>query len=169
MTNEFIDVMAKRTDKELIEILTKYRNSYQPAAIIAAENECVKRNLTYNQDEIAKCKIKEDRQDIKIKKAKISNKRLSLYISLTYVGLGTIYSLLYWTAGNPMSINETFGNILFFIFIPVSIVSIGALFTSRDPGFFIVITQIITFLLVWALIYGITSVFRKEPKKSVNK
>jgi len=54
MTNEFTNIMEKRSDAELIEILTKYRNDYQPDAIIACENEFAKRNLTLEQVETVK-------------------------------------------------------------------------------------------------------------------
>jgi len=170
MTNEFIDIMAKRSDTELLEILSKYRNDYQPDAIIAAENECAKRNLTCDYVEIAKYQSQETAKNmkIKIKKTKISNKRLSFYITLAYVGLGTIFSLMYWTYSNPMLINETFGQILFCFFLPTSFISIGIIFTVRDAAFFILITQTITFLLIWAFIYAIIKAFRKEQKHSDN-
>lgn len=53
--------MSKRADSELIEIVTKFRNDYQPEAVQAAEIEIQKRNLSSEQllkanDEI---KIKE--------------------------------------------------------------------------------------------------------------
>ena len=64
---DFLDVMSKRTDTELIEILTKYRNDYQPDAIIAAETEFAKRNLTFDQVETAK-------QEIKVKDKRIEEK-----------------------------------------------------------------------------------------------
>jgi hypothetical protein len=59
MENDFHEVMRKRSDAELLEILTKYRNDYQADAIIAAETELAKRNLTLNQVELAKQKIQQ--------------------------------------------------------------------------------------------------------------
>jgi len=40
--------MSKRTDKELIKIVTVDRNSYEPLAVEAAEEEITKRNLDIN-------------------------------------------------------------------------------------------------------------------------
>ena len=57
MENEFTDVMAKRPDSELLEIVTKRRNDFQPAAIEAAEFEIEKRNLSTEQIETAKKEI----------------------------------------------------------------------------------------------------------------
>ena len=54
MTNEFAEAMSKRSDSELIGILTRYRNDYQPDAVLAAEIEFSKRNLTLDQLEKAK-------------------------------------------------------------------------------------------------------------------
>ena len=67
MTNEFIDVMTKKSDAELVEILTKYRNDYQPDAIIAAEKEFKKRNLTVDQ-------VKTAEQEIQQKDKRIEDK-----------------------------------------------------------------------------------------------
>jgi len=54
MSNEFAEAMGKRSDAELIGIITRYRNDYQPDAVIAAENEFSKRNLSLDQVETAK-------------------------------------------------------------------------------------------------------------------
>jgi hypothetical protein len=59
MENEFTDVMAKRPDSELLEIITKRRNDFQPAAIEAAELEIEKRNLSKEQIETAKKEIEQ--------------------------------------------------------------------------------------------------------------
>ncbi|SHL94293.1 RDD family protein [Flavobacterium xanthum] len=45
MTTDFKDVMLKRTDNELIKIVTVDRNKYQPSAIEVAEEEIKKRNI----------------------------------------------------------------------------------------------------------------------------
>jgi len=46
MTNEFSDVMSKRSDSELITILTVDRRKYQQLAIEAAESEVAKREIS---------------------------------------------------------------------------------------------------------------------------
>ncbi len=45
MSADFKDIMSKRTDEELIKIVTVDRNSYQPLAIIAVEEEIQNRKL----------------------------------------------------------------------------------------------------------------------------
>lgn len=46
MENEFESVMSERTDIELLQITTTNRNDYQPKAVMAAEIEIKKRNLS---------------------------------------------------------------------------------------------------------------------------
>jgi len=45
MSTDFKDTMSKRTDEELIRIVTLERDGYQPLAIEAAEDEITKRNI----------------------------------------------------------------------------------------------------------------------------
>ena len=45
MNTDFKDVMSKRTDEDLIRIITVDRDGYQPLAIEAAEEEIKKRNI----------------------------------------------------------------------------------------------------------------------------
>lgn len=59
--------MAKRTDSELIEIVTKLREDYQVEAVQAAEIEIRKRNLSAEQIESA-------REEIKAKEAVLSGR-----------------------------------------------------------------------------------------------
>lgn len=58
VTNEFTHVMEKRSDSQLIEIVTKLRDDYNPEAVKAAEIEIEKRNLSIEQIELAKEEIK---------------------------------------------------------------------------------------------------------------
>jgi len=168
VTKEFENVMLKHSDKELVEILTKYRDDYQPDAIIAAEIELKRRNLTIDKSKIIKYDISNNtvQLDTLTKRNKISNKRLSFYITLVYVGLGTIYSFIYWSSWNPIGLNDTFGMILFCIFLPTSFISISILFTVRESAFYILIAQTITFALVWAFVYAMTILCRKEKTVS---
>lgn len=59
MANDFTKVMAKRSDSELLEILTKLKDDYQPEAVAAAELEIKNRNLSTEQIESAEKEIKE--------------------------------------------------------------------------------------------------------------
>lgn len=51
MENEFIQVMSERTEEDLIKIVTVERNSYNPAAIEAAQLEIEKRNINVEKFE----------------------------------------------------------------------------------------------------------------------
>ena len=64
LQNRFADAMAGRSDAELVEILTKRRNDYQPDALAVAEMELVKRNLTTEQVEQAKQSVELKDQEI---------------------------------------------------------------------------------------------------------
>lgn len=59
MANDFIEIMANRSDSELFEIVTKLKDDYQPDAVTAAELEIEKRDLSTEQLENAENKIKE--------------------------------------------------------------------------------------------------------------
>lgn len=54
MNTNFNDIMSKRTDDELIKIITVDREGYQPLAIEAAEEEISKRNLSTTKIEQVK-------------------------------------------------------------------------------------------------------------------
>ena len=67
MENSFTEVMEKRSDSELLEIVTKLKEDYQPEAVEAAKIEIKKRNLSSEQIEQAneenqKKEIKVDNQ-----------------------------------------------------------------------------------------------------------
>lgn len=71
--SEFTEAMAQRSDKELAQILTMYRNDYLPIAIEAAELESKKRGL-----DITKFVTKKDIEDHK----KIEKKWDSIFLKL---------------------------------------------------------------------------------------
>ena len=58
MENNFNEIMAKRSDSELLEIVTKLKDDYQPEAVTAAEFEINNRNLSTEQLENAEIEIK---------------------------------------------------------------------------------------------------------------
>jgi hypothetical protein len=96
----------------------------------------------------------------------MSNKKLSLIISIIYVGLGTIYGLLYWT-GIFINLNDTLFDFLMAFFIPSSFISIIIIFTVENPVLLILFAQILSFFICWAIIYGVVSLLRK-PNKMIN-
>jgi len=59
MGNNFKEVMKKRSDSELLEIVTKLKNDYQPEALDAAREEINNRNLSQEQIDLAENEIKE--------------------------------------------------------------------------------------------------------------
>lgn len=62
MDNKFIEIMAKRSDAELIQIITISREDYLPEALLAAEKELDKRKLTAPQFESVIQKIINEQQ-----------------------------------------------------------------------------------------------------------
>ena len=67
MTNDFTTVMEQKSDSELLEIVTKLKDDYQPEAVAAAQNEIGKRNLSETQFEQAKFEIEEKGKTMKRK------------------------------------------------------------------------------------------------------
>lgn len=59
MTIDFTKVMEQKSDSDLLEIVTKFKDDYQPEAVVAAKNEIEKRNLTGTQIEQANIEIEE--------------------------------------------------------------------------------------------------------------
>lgn len=68
MGNQYDDVMTELSNAELLEIVTKLRNEYEPDAILAAENELTRRNLS--TDEVRQTEsIIEDKYEEIVQKA----------------------------------------------------------------------------------------------------
>src|SRR5476649_1695855 len=64
MNNEFEDVMHKRTDADLIRILSSPSGDYQVAAVEAAQREFDKRNLSDQQlTDIKQTIVQKQQQD----------------------------------------------------------------------------------------------------------
>ena len=96
------------------------------------------------------------------KKKTISNKRLSFIISFVYVGLGSVYGLIYWTKFNS---TNAFSDFLFYFFMPASFPLEIILFSERNPFLLGLLTQVITFFIFWGLVYFIISLFRIHKHK----
>jgi hypothetical protein len=88
---------------------------------------------------------------------RLSNKGLAFYVALAYVILATIYS--YWAMSNLVS-----DGILYYLFFPAMIIPSLILFTERDPGYMILICQVITLLLIWPVFWFFIHLFRKSEK-----
>ena len=67
MENKFDDVMKKKSDSELLEIITKLEDDYQPEAVEVARKEFEARGLTQEQ-------LQDAKQEIIIKEEEITNK-----------------------------------------------------------------------------------------------
>ena len=73
MKNDFTDVMAKRSDEELIKIVTLERDNYEPDAIIAADFEMASRKLdTASVTEITEKVIEEDEKIVETSRNAVS-------------------------------------------------------------------------------------------------
>jgi len=78
--NPFTEVMKKRTDAELIEIITLRSQDYQPEAVAAAKEIIKSRNLTFEERKSAN-----DELETKIQKSKIASaEALPLYLKVFY-------------------------------------------------------------------------------------
>jgi len=93
---------------------------------------------------------------------KVSNKILSLFGAILYVGIGNFLGIIYWTNMNPIRFNETLGEVLYLIFLPCTFFTSIILFTERSPLFLIMITQSIIFLIVWGIFYFILWLIRND-------
>ncbi len=67
MTNNFEDVMSKRSDADLLKIVTGPVEDYQPAALEAAKKELAKRNLSTDLVETVHLEIEKDQISIEKK------------------------------------------------------------------------------------------------------
>ncbi len=103
MNNNFAEVMAQRSDEELIKILTIHKQDYQPEAVECAEIELKKRNLSLDNIQTIEEELKADNeQQIKIE-SNVANSMLRLvnflvdaisYLVLFFIIAGTIGLLL---------------------------------------------------------------------------
>jgi len=107
MNEDFKDVMSKRTDEELIKIVTIDRNDYQPMAVIVAEEEIKKRNIDYAKVEQVKTELKtkiEEKKDLDSKTVS-SSLRLVHFIIDTIVWLVAISILGFLLSILPFSLS----------------------------------------------------------------
>ncbi|MGZ3810273.1 MAG: hypothetical protein ACXVB0_01330 [Mucilaginibacter sp.] len=92
MDNEFEQVMSKRTDAELLQIMNSSPGDYQPLAFEAANNEFKKRCLSAGQIRSAKDEIKQQ-QDLAYAQ---NNEPLSTQGKILAFIIPRIFSTLLW-------------------------------------------------------------------------
>ena len=93
----------------------------------------------------------------------MSNRKLSFIITFLYVFVGTLYALIHmnnpgWGKGLEDVIND--------IFLPASFFMELIMFVEKNAFLYVLISQTIVFFLLWAIVYLVVSVFRKDPIKS---
>jgi hypothetical protein len=98
MSTNFSEIMASKSDTDLIEIVTKLKNDYQPEAVKAAESEMQSRNLSVSDLE----KVKEGVQ--KKEKALIERENEPLGI------IQKILFLIFFWGIIPWAMASTFKN-----------------------------------------------------------
>ena len=86
MNTDFKDVMSKRTDEDLIKIVTIARNDYQPLAVTAAEEEIKSRNLDTEKIEQVESEIKVEIEE----KQQLNDKTVSSSIRFVHFIIDTI-------------------------------------------------------------------------------
>lgn len=93
MTTDFSQVMSERTDKQLVDIVTIKRDEYQPEAIIAAEAELNRRQVSpdtfYTATEIESIKnpILVDKADMTFD---LSHKVMTVLLPAVFITLWTL-------------------------------------------------------------------------------
>lgn len=116
MTIDFKDVMSKRTNEELIKIVTVDRNGYQPSAIEAAEEEIKKRNIDTNKIEQIKVELT---TKIEEQKEFVSKKVGSLTRFIHFVVDTIIWLIIVAIITSPINAKDgvqmLLGYLLFFI------------------------------------------------------
>lgn len=103
MNSDFKSVMSKRTDDELIKIVTVNRDGYQPLAVEAAEEEIKKRNINPTQIENIKSELStkfEEQKDFESKQVSSLN-RLIHFIVDTLIWLIIVFILT-----SPLNVND---------------------------------------------------------------
>jgi hypothetical protein len=89
----------------------------------------------------------------------LSNRHLSFFIALAYVGGGTIMGAIYWTDFNSL---EGIGGYLNNFFLLASFLMEGIMFTERNPFFWVLICQTVLFFISWGTVYLFISIVRSH-------
>lgn len=88
--NNFVDVMSKHSDEELIEIITVKKDSYESEAVEAAEDELKKRNIDTSKFQQIKTELVskvEAQEEFNAKKVRSSVRLFNLIIDTVVIAL----------------------------------------------------------------------------------
>lgn len=86
MDNNFTEIMSKRTSEDLIKIITVEKDSYQPAAIEAAEKEIQKRNIEVSKID----QIKTAHEQLAVREKQIENDKVNALTRFIHLIVDTI-------------------------------------------------------------------------------
>ena len=95
---DFTEVMAKRTDEELIIIVSVDKTDYQPLAVVAAEGEIKKRNIDKTKieqiiKEESRAREQKAKEMMQEEKNKKQSRKIQLIIWFIFIVIGGIISL----------------------------------------------------------------------------
>ena len=146
MDNSFAEIMSKRTNEELIKVVTVDRDGYQQTAIEAAEKEIEKRNIDFKRiDELKTVynKLADDQKQIESKQVNSLTRFLHFVID-TFAWL-VVASLIGFLL-NPLLIDSN-QNILVYLILAVSFFGYYVFMETsyqKTLGKFITKTKVIT-------------------------
>jgi len=111
MNKDFTEVMAQRSDEELIKILTVHKKEYQPEAVECAERELKKRNLSLESIQIIEEIIKtETKQEIKMETNTASSSLRFVHLIIDSIAIawltGMLGVILVFSLGIPFGTNS---------------------------------------------------------------
>ncbi len=127
MNTDFKDVMSKRTDEELIKIVTLDRDNYQPLAVIAAEEEIKCRELDTTKIEQVENELKTEIEE----KKKIDDKTVSSLIRFANFFIDTIVWFIAW-----LIVSVIIAFILTMLFDNLELIIIRGVYLLLIPTFF---------------------------------
>ncbi len=112
MNSDFKAVMAKRTDEELIKIVTVERDGYQPLGVEAAEEEIKNRNIDTSKIEQVKIELKskaEEQKKFDSKKVSAITRFINFIVDtiaffILAIILSSIFDLFISTTNEPLMI-----------------------------------------------------------------
>jgi uncharacterized RDD family membrane protein YckC len=144
MSTDFKNVMSKRTDEELIKIVTIDRGDYQPLAVIAAEEEIQSRNLDITKIEDVKSELNakiEQAKQLEDKTVKSSIRFLHLVIETT------IWLIVAFILTLPLNAKSEFQSLIGFVILISSFICyfyFMEVTLQKTVGKFVTKTKVVT-------------------------
>jgi uncharacterized RDD family membrane protein YckC len=115
MNIDFKDVMSKRTEEELIKIVTIDRNKYQPLAIECAEQEIKIRNIDVSKIEEVKAKLTTRNEELKeFDSKKVSTLTRFIHFIIDSIVCFIIVAILTFSLNAKDDFQMLLGYIIFF-------------------------------------------------------